>query len=126
MAPEDFRSNLREMARLVREAGAVPVLLTAPTSHERGHEPEHLRERFVPDLAQLVPLHRQYVEIVREVAEESEVVLCDLAAHFDSLSREERNRLFSVDGIHPTPEGDARIAELLEDCFESHPGLQTL
>jgi lysophospholipase L1-like esterase len=122
--PAAFRANLVEMARLTRAAGAVPVLLTAPTSHEPGREPEYLAERYVADLREVVPLHQRYVSIVREAAQEQGAVLCDLAAGFQALPREElRTRLFMSDGIHLEPAGDAKIAELLDACFRDSPEL---
>lgn len=116
--PDSFHQTLIEMVDVARGAGIVPVLLTAPTSHERGREPKYLAGRWVTDLNQLVPLHRQYAQVVRAVAEEKGVILCDLAAEFDKLPRDEvRTRLFREDGIHLMPEGDQRIAQLLLECF---------
>ena len=122
--PDDFRANLREMARLTRAAGAVPVLLTAPTSHELGLEPEYLAERYVADLREVVPLHQRYVSIVREVAKEEAAVLCDLAARFDELPRDDvKTHYFMIDGIHLKPAGDAKISEFLDECFRESPEL---
>lgn len=119
--PDSFRQTLVEMADVARSTGIVPVLLTAPTSHERGREPRCLAGRWVTDLDQLVPMHREYVQIVRTVAVAENVILCDLAAEFDGLPREEvGDRLFRNDGIHLTREGDRRIAQFLFECFKEH------
>jgi lysophospholipase L1-like esterase len=124
VSPEEFRANLQEMARLARANGIVPVFLTAPSSHEPGREPAHLAYRWLRRLGDLVPLHQRYVAIVREVAREEGAVLCDLAARFEALPAEDRReRYFRSDGIHPTPAGDARIAEFLQECFEREPEL---
>lgn len=124
VAPGDFRANLTEMVALARGAQIVPVLLTAPTSHEIGREPEYLAKRHLRDLDDLVPLHRRYVEIVRDVAAAEDAVLCDLAAHFDGLPRPERAAYFMQDGIHFTVAGNEKLAELLMDCFEASPRLR--
>jgi len=124
VAPGDFRANLTEMIELARGAQIVPVLLTAPTSHEVGREPEYLAKRHLRNLADLVPLHQRYVEIVRDVAAAEDAVLCDLAAHFDGLPRTERGEDFMQDGIHLTVAGNERVAELLMDCFETSERLR--
>ena len=119
--PEEFRENLVAMVAECRTQGIVPVLLTALTSHAVGSEPERLAPRWITNLADLVSLHRLYVDIVRDVAREHDVVLCDLAARFDTLRRETgRSDLFQADGIHLTPEGDRLIARCLFDCFEEN------
>jgi lysophospholipase L1-like esterase len=63
-----FRDNLREIVRIARAAEIIPVLLTAPTTHQQGREPEHLADRWLTDLSELVPLHRAYVAAVREIS----------------------------------------------------------
>jgi lysophospholipase L1-like esterase len=123
VSPEQFRNNLLQMVRTAREAGIVPVLVTAPTSHEIGHEPAYLAGRWVANLADLVPLHRRYVGIVREVAQTENVPLCDLAAEFDALPRDEvRTAFFNTDGIHLTDDGNRAVAAGLLS-FLDHQGL---
>ena len=96
------------------------MLLTAPSSHEPGREPDFLAGRFLRRAEDLVPLHQEYVAIVREVAATHDVVLCDLARGFEALPTEQlSDPLLRDDGIHPTPAGDELIARLLYDCFES-------
>lgn len=120
---DDFRHNLREMIRLARGHGITPVLLTAPTSHEKGREPQELKERFLSNPADLIPLHRRYVEVVRELAREEGVAILDLAQIFDDLPRSEvEEKYFMRDGIHLSYEGNKIIAESLYD-FLSHQGL---
>jgi len=126
VAPEDFRANLSEMVELTQDAGGVPLLVTAPTSHQRGAEPVYLEPRWIEELSELVPLHRRYVEIVHEVAQREGAPLCDLAARFDSLPPDERRSQFMADGIHLTPAGDQRAADWLLECFESSPELRAL
>lgn len=122
--PEDFRRNLMEMAQVATSHGIKAVLLTAPTSHRQGHEPRHLAERWLDDISELVPLHQQYVGIVREVGAASGVPVCDLARSVDELTPEQRAADFMSDGIHFTDSGNKRIAAMLLDCFESQPGLR--
>lgn len=114
-----FRRNLHEIVRLARSHGIEPVLVTAPSSHQRGREPRYLAKHWVPRLAELVPLHQQYVDAVRAVAAEEEVVLCDLAAKFASLRPARRAASFRPDGIHLTEQGSRTAAKQLADCLES-------
>jgi len=116
---EDFRANLRTMAEAAVEEGVRPVLITAALSHVEGEEPAYLTERWLRERSELVPLHRSYVEAVREIAGDVRgAVLCDAAAELGELPREELETLFLADGIHLTPAGDRRLAELLFSCFE--------
>lgn len=118
VSPTDFSANLREIVRLARENNIIPVLITAPTAHALGTEPEYLAERWLNDLDELVPLHRRYAEIVRQVARDEEVHFIDLLAAFDRLPPDEvKNSYFEADGIHPTGEGHKVIALILYKYF---------
>lgn len=115
---EDFAGNLHEIVASARRAGTVAMLITAPSSHQVGHEPPYLASRWLRDLSELVPLHRAYAEVVREVAAETGAPLCDAAAAFASLPRPALESSMLRDGIHLTDEGDRRLADLLYDCLE--------
>ncbi|MFT5284170.1 MAG: lysophospholipase L1-like esterase [Planctomycetota bacterium] len=110
---EDFGYNLREMVKIARASGIKPVLITAPSSHIEGDEPDYLNQRFIKDISRLVPVHQAYVNAVREVAAEMDVVLCDLAKAFEALPREELLTYMREDGIHFTPEGGAKVGDVL-------------
>jgi lysophospholipase L1-like esterase len=114
----DFRRNLTAMVDEARAHGIEPVLVTAPSSHRQGREPEYLRGVWLRRLADLVPLHRRYVEQVRAVAAERHAALCDLAADFAALPERERHASFLKDGIHFTRRGAQRAADYLADCLE--------
>ncbi|MCP4658598.1 MAG: hypothetical protein GY856_24575 [bacterium] len=114
----DFKSNLRGMTALAKSQGIRPVLLTAATSIRAGSEPQHLTERWLRELSELVPLHQSYAEAVREVAASEEAVLCDLERSFAEFPKSELERYFRADGIHFTTEGERRVAEYLYACFE--------
>ena len=111
----DFRANLRQMVRIARDNDIVPILLTAPTSLGLGHGPAYLlANRRVTDFDDLMSLHRRYVEAVREVAAEEDAPLVDLHREFDRLPRRDLYRSFRMDGIHLRPEGDRKIAEIID------------
>lgn len=114
----DFEDNLRSMVVQARAAGIRPLLVTAATSHREGEEPEELASRWLRELSELVPLHESYVARVRRVARQEGAALCDAAARFAELPREEIERSFMADGIHLTAAGDRRLAEMLYECLE--------
>lgn len=109
----DFESNLRQMVRVARENGIVPILITAPSSHREGAEPVYLEQRHLNSVHELIPLHRKYVQIVRKVAAKENAPLLDLYKEFNMLPQKELEMLFQKDGIHLTPEGNLKIAESL-------------
>ena len=111
---DDFRDNLRQMVRIARDNDIIPLLLTAPTSHQPGQEPAYLANRWLTNLEDLVPLHRRYVQVVREVAAAENATLVDLHREFDQLPRRDLESLFSRDGIHLRSAGNRKIAELID------------
>jgi lysophospholipase L1-like esterase len=124
VSASDFRGNLRQIVALARQHGIVPVLVTAPTSHQAGSEPSRLGERWLRDRRELVPLHRAYVAMVREVAESERSVLCDLAAEFEEVPEEQRGEHFWDDGIHLSWKGTRKVSELLYQCFRQSEELR--
>lgn len=115
---DDFRANLRAIVATARRHGTSPMLLTAPSSHRPGEEPAELTERWLRQLSDLVPLHRAYVEAVRQVAAEEGTALCDLAAAFAALPPATVAASFMADGIHLTPTGNRHLARFLAGCLE--------
>ncbi len=115
-----FAANLTAIVRTARANGIDPLLVTAPSAHEPGYVPPHLLERFLRNADDLIPLHRRYVEIVRAVAAEESVPLCDLAAHFDALDPRDRAVHFAPDGIHPNERGDRVIAREMAASLREH------
>ena len=97
---DDFRANLRQMVRIARANDVIPILFTAPTSHQLGREPAYLAKGWLTNLEDLAPLHQQYVQVVREVAAAENAPLVDLHHEFNQLPRERLGELFHEDGIH--------------------------
>jgi lysophospholipase L1-like esterase len=115
-----FRRNLDEMVRLAKSEGITPVLITAPSSHVRGREPEYLRGHWLSRPEDLVPLHQSYVETVRAAARENGAGLCDLALGFEALPPAQRRASFLKDGIHFTRRGAKRAAGFLAECLDQY------
>ncbi|MBN1782342.1 hypothetical protein JW948_14505 [bacterium] len=120
VALPDFKSNLREMIRVARENDIIPVLLTAPSSHKRGEEPPYLKDQWIKNLADLVPLHERYVQAVREVAAGENADCVDLYAVFRKLPESELHRYIMKDGIHLHPAGSKKVAEVIYAYMKEH------
>lgn len=116
----DYRENLTRIVERASAAGITAVLLTAPSNHVPGQEPEVLLNRHLRHLDELVPLHNAYVAITRDVARATGAPLCDLAEAFDALPPP-RDRYFLQDGIHFTDEGDRFVADVLAACLDRLP-----
>ena len=110
-----YRANMRAMIREAEADGIRVVVITAPSNHVRGHEPEYLKARHVRSLDEVVPLHQTYVEATRAAARVGGATLCDAAAGFDRS--DSKGALFQRDGIHLTDAGDRVMAEALARCI---------
>jgi lysophospholipase L1-like esterase len=110
-----YVKTLRAFAREGRAAGIAVLFITAPSGHERGHEPVYLARRHLRRLDDLVPLHQRYVEATRVAATERGGALCDAAAAFQALSPPAA-RYFRRDGIHLSAAGNREMAHIVADC----------
>lgn len=109
--PDDYRANLRIIARQLSEAGATVIFVTAPTSFYRLGVPAYLVQAgLTPDAETVLAEHRAYNQIAREVARDESAYLLDLEAELDRLPNEELESIFRLDGIHFTPLGAQRVA----------------
>ncbi len=94
---EAFRGHLHEMVEQLVEEGVVVVLNTPhrPSAAAAGQQAD------LPD----------YVRIVREVADETGVLLVDHWAHWKQARGAS---VLAADGLHPSATGHAEIARLLQ------------
>ncbi len=81
------------------------ALITAPTAYTR---PEDVQEYlvddgFTPDKATALRLHREYNEIVRQVARSEKTLVVDCDSTFEA--NPQKKMLFGADGIHPNEYG---------------------
>lgn len=121
VSPEDYHANLRAMVKIAKDNNITPILITAPSAHRLGHEPAYLQDRFLSDLNQLLPLHRQYTDIVRDVAKQEGALLLDLQKQFDEIPYNTlRDDYMKADGIHWKPAGSTAVAEQLYQFFQTH------
>ncbi|MDD5307711.1 MAG: GDSL-type esterase/lipase family protein [Deltaproteobacteria bacterium] len=123
---DDFRANLVEIVRTARADDIEPILLTAPTSHQKGKEPPYLAGRWLDDLNDLVPLHQRYAGAVRDVAAREKVLLADLARETGNRPHEQIAPWFWPDGIHLTEPGSQAVAGMLFDFFKDNKLIERL
>jgi lysophospholipase L1-like esterase len=114
--PDRYEQNLESIAGTATRAGIVPVFVTAPSNHVAGDEPAHLLRRHVRSLAEVIPLHKQYVELTRDAAKASGAVLCDAVTAFEALPPP-HDQYFQRDGIHFTAAGDRQLANIVSACI---------
>jgi lysophospholipase L1-like esterase len=112
--PPQYCENLRRMVELIRAIGAVPILVTAPTSA--------VGDVYAWDYMGLVngfsnlpyqthmDLHDAYVEWTRRTAKELNVPLVDARERLRGVAG-----LHMDDCIHLTQQGHERIGELVAD-----------
>jgi len=109
-----YIANLTTIVDLARDNGIAVALITAPSGHEVGHEPQYLALRHVRRLSDLVPVHRNYVAATRTVAERTGATLCDAAAAFDADP--DHASYFEKDGIHLNQAGNRAMAAVVTPC----------
>jgi lysophospholipase L1-like esterase len=116
--PDQYRANIEAMGRMARDAGIRAVFITAPTSHERGHEPAYLARRHIRRLDELVPLHAHYVQLTREGAAATGAEVCDAAVEMTTLPGPIA-QYFGGDGIHFNERGSQALSEIVASCLGS-------
>lgn len=113
---KEYEDNLSTMIDLVRDSGALPVLVTAPTN-ATSETPWGQFSQLPATLADAYEsprdIHDRYVETTRAVAARKNALLVDAARMFDG-----REGLIRADHIHPTQRGYEQLAMLLADTLE--------
>lgn len=115
-----FTAQLREMVRLVREKGILPVMMTLPPIDAQryfrfftrnGLNKENIL-RWLGDVQHIYRWHERYNAAVVQVAEECGVPLAGVREAF--LCERRVGDLLCADGIHPNRQGHALIETVLE------------
>lgn len=116
--PAEYRANLEQIVRVLREHDVKPMLVTLPTVVRAGMTLDDLRRAnvFFPyfgganDVSRFLSLHRAYNRTIREVAAREQVPVVDMAAEFESLATTTE---YFWDTMHPNAKGNALIAASL-------------
>jgi lysophospholipase L1-like esterase len=105
----DFERNIAEIVARIREAGASPVLLTAPAAFGPHVPPDsYFRQGWTVPREDLEPMHQRYVEAARRVAAATATPLVDCARLVPADSS-----LFLADGYHPNKAGISIMADAI-------------
>ena len=112
-----FEANLCEMIDRARQFGTRSVILA--TNHPT------LRRDKLPSGEVYEDANARYSDIIRAVALETEVILCDIRAHFGSYTPEQLEDLLlpDPDYLHLSPEGNAAYADAIWPQIELQFGL---
>jgi lysophospholipase L1-like esterase len=106
---KDFEAGLRAMLGLVSKVGAIPLLCTPQGIGEKPHGQNPLDKQL-----------DEYCGIVRALAKEKKVALCDLRAAFGERLKREKDKdgkgeekdsgILTYDGVHMNDAGNELIA----------------
>lgn len=117
VSEDDYEANLRSIVAAAGEAGARPILVTAPS----GLTPDHptavalCRQTLnFSDPSRLPAVHAAYNSRVRRVAKDTGASLVDLEAAF--ARRRDQTDLYT-DGIHLSAKGHSVAAALLREAL---------
>jgi lysophospholipase L1-like esterase len=108
---EDYRANLLAIVEDLEEANIKTTLVAAPSNLTREARNRILQTRYLVRGDDAVVIHRQYLDVVRDVCATTDATLLDAAAAF-AAARAPR-QLLMRDGIHLTDPGHRLMAALL-------------
>ncbi len=121
---DKYEANLRQMITRIREAGAVPLIVTPPPL-------TFALEKIV----KLNPVYKErgitfetqrYVHRVRHIARQMNVPLIDIYAAYGELAVAGKNTDdYYTDGCHPNPAGHKVIADWFYEVFVDVLGAQS-
>ena len=114
----EFKENLAEIVRLVREAGGQTILLTAPYSFTPEAVARLRQLGYLSSGDDVATLRHAYQSAVREVAAATGARLYDTAPLFAQLN--EPRWLLHRDGIHPSDLGHQVLALGLAHDITTH------
>lgn len=119
--PGEYTRNLEQLVDEIREAGAVPLLITAPRGPQIASQ--IVRNNKSANMEEILALHDRYCELTRQVARDHSIELLDLAS---VLSNSTASAAFSGDGIHFRQPGLERVAVEIQAKLIDMAGRGTL
>ena len=116
---DEYEANLIDIGSFFAARRVPVIFITPPTAHYALGVPDYLvTEGFAASKERVTALHREYNQIVRDVAAAHGWLSLDLErelAGLDSLPE-----LFGRDGIHLTRAGSALVARRIADFIAAH------
>lgn len=115
---QDFKRIVSEMVDTTRQNKITPVLVTAPDFAipywreyiTRGLDKDKIAEFIGSDPNVLLQNQEQYMEAIRQIAEEKNVQLIDMRVEFRKAT--DPMALMCKDGVHPNIEGHKLMADV--------------
>jgi lysophospholipase L1-like esterase len=113
VSPNAFRVNIIEMIALARQAGCEHIVLA--TNHVT------LRSRPMLSGERYEDANQRYSQIIRDVATETRVTLCDIRKTFETFSPSILNGLLlpHPDQLHLSVEGNRMYFETILPCIDA-------
>ena len=107
---EEYRKNMTEIVDRIQKSGAQVLLLTATPIYEDLNSREN-------------QMLKDYNELLRQLAKDKNLVLCDLFSHFAELYKQKLNdeNLLTTDGVHMKPRGNRLMAREILKSLEATP-----
>ena len=117
----EFVEKLRCAARMLRDAGVQPVLMTLPPIDSRRYYDWVTRSldkkenvlKWLGDVEAIYRTHKSYSDLIRQVAQTLNVRLIDIRGAFERAG--DLVQKLCVDGIHPNAQGHEIICGALTD-----------
>lgn len=113
VALDDYRDNLVSFVEAIRKAGAVPILMTPPFISENASGGPTL----YPEKSVNAALDK-YVEAMREIADEHDVILVDIHAVCDDAYTVDT--MLCADGVHLSDQGNRVYTEAICETMREH------
>jgi len=112
VSTDDYADNLMTIAQKCNESEAMVWYITAPHALDLGIPPYLYSSGEISNPDDLIPLHRQYNQIVADVAQQQQASLIDLQAEIDQM---DKSNLFIDDHIHLSPQGKLYLTRRMID-----------
>lgn len=113
--PGDYADNLNHVGAQCATINAETWYITAPHALDLGIPPYLHSSGEITHPKDLIPLHRKYNSIVRDVAKKRGAYLIDLESEMDQL---DKSQLFIEDHIHLSQEGRMYLVKHLFDSLK--------
>ncbi|CAG7644508.1 SGNH/GDSL hydrolase family protein [Paenibacillus allorhizosphaerae] len=115
VSPDQYETNLRSMAQMVRNSGAEPIFITTNYIDENKYYTRH-DPAFYEDVNGAQAWLDNYIQIMRKVGEDLKIGVADVRAECD---RYELHK-FSVDGVHPNALGQSVYVKVVGGYLEAN------
>ncbi|MDB4508500.1 GDSL-type esterase/lipase family protein, partial [Akkermansiaceae bacterium] len=115
---KQYRKNLEEIAKACRKAQAKVIFCTPPPIDEGAYFKRHEKEDYDKE-GGLTKLLGDNQEAVQKIGKAMKIPVVDLGEEL-----EKKPKWMHKDGVHPSPDGNAMIADLVIEAIKGLGPLQ--